>query len=133
MLQDKSDPNKYVFYEVYVDDGEAVTFHRAQPHFKAWSDFKAKYGIVSQTVVKADAVDWTAAEASIQQHQPAPAAVPPHAIVVSVEIKPETTAEFRKAMKIGHHYRTLLSPWPAAFTKNFGQSYLGCIDADCSP
>jgi quinol monooxygenase YgiN len=62
VLQDKSDPNKYLFYEVYENDGEAVAFHRAQPHFKAWGDFKAKYGIVSQTVVKADAFDFTEAK-----------------------------------------------------------------------
>ena len=59
VLQDKSDPNKFLYYEVYENDGDAITFHRAQPHFKAWSDFKAKYGVVSQTVVKADGIDFT--------------------------------------------------------------------------
>lgn len=61
VLQDKSNPNKYLFYEVYDNDGAAIDFHRSQPHFKAWGDFKAKYGIVSQSVVKTDAVEWTAA------------------------------------------------------------------------
>jgi len=59
VIQDKSDPNKFVFYEAYENDGDAITFHRATPHFKAWSDFKAKYGVVSQTVVKADGIDFT--------------------------------------------------------------------------
>lgn len=60
VLQDNSNPNKFMFYEVYENDGDAITFHRAQPHFKAWHDFKNTYGVVSQTVVKADGINFTA-------------------------------------------------------------------------
>eukprot|EP00930_Biecheleria_cincta_P030263 TRINITY_DN20962_c0_g1_i1.p1 TRINITY_DN20962_c0_g1~~TRINITY_DN20962_c0_g1_i1.p1 ORF type:complete len:132 (-),score=20.10 TRINITY_DN20962_c0_g1_i1:26-421(-) len=59
VLEDKSNPNKFRFYEVYENDKSAIDFHRAQPHFKAWSDFKEKYGIVSQTVEKLDGVMFT--------------------------------------------------------------------------
>ena len=39
VLQDKSDPNKFVFYEVYKD-ADAINVHKSMPHFKAWTDFK---------------------------------------------------------------------------------------------
>lgn len=41
-----SDPNKFIFYEVY-DDKDAVVFHKAQPHFDLWTQFKASGGVVS--------------------------------------------------------------------------------------
>ena len=53
VLRDRSDPNKFVFYEVYQDD-DAAARHKDMPHFKLWSDFKASGGVVSQSVVKAD-------------------------------------------------------------------------------
>jgi autoinducer 2-degrading protein len=59
VLQDKENPNKFIYYEAYENDGDAITVHRATPHFKAWSDFKAKYGVVSQSVVKADGINFT--------------------------------------------------------------------------
>ena len=59
VLQDKMNPNKFRFYEVYENDTTAIEFHRAQPHFKAWSDFKAKYGVVSQEVEKLDGTMFT--------------------------------------------------------------------------
>ena len=31
--------NKFFFYEIYVD-AAAIEVHKAQPHFKAWTDFK---------------------------------------------------------------------------------------------
>ena len=53
VLRDRTDPNKFVFYEVYQDDAAAAR-HKETPHFKLWSDFKASGGVVSQSVIKAD-------------------------------------------------------------------------------
>ena len=53
VLRDKTAANKFVFYEVYVDDA-AVARHKEMPHFKLWTQFKASGGVVSQSVVKAD-------------------------------------------------------------------------------
>ena len=39
--------------QVYKD-AEAVAVHKEQPHFKAWSDFKASGGVVSSVSAKAD-------------------------------------------------------------------------------
>ena len=35
VLQDNSDPNRFFFYEVYVDEA-AVEAHRAAPHYARW-------------------------------------------------------------------------------------------------
>ena len=59
LLRDQSEPNKFVFYEVYKDS-DAVAFHKEQPHFKAWSDFKAEGGVLSQISAKMDAIDFAA-------------------------------------------------------------------------
>ena len=56
LLQDKSDPQKFYFYEMYANE-EAIAAHRETPHFKAWAQFKAEGGVLSQTVIKADAID----------------------------------------------------------------------------
>lgn len=53
LLRDRDDPNKFSFYEVYTDD-EAAGFHKTTSHYKAWADFKASGGVVSQTVVKVE-------------------------------------------------------------------------------
>lgn len=55
VLRDKSNPNKFVFYEVYLDEA-AASRHKETSHFKLWSDFKASGGVISQSVVKADAI-----------------------------------------------------------------------------
>lgn len=52
VLRDLSDPNKFVFYEVYRDQA-AIDFHKATPHFKGWSDFNESGGVVSFSVVRA--------------------------------------------------------------------------------
>lgn len=56
LLQDKSDPQKFYFYEMYADE-EAMAAHKETPHYKAWAQFKAEGGVISQTVIKADAID----------------------------------------------------------------------------
>ena len=50
---------------VYENDTSAIEFHRAQPHFAAWGDFKKKYGIVSQEVEKLDGTFYTAEAPSV--------------------------------------------------------------------
>ena len=35
VLQDNTDPNKFFFYEVYLDES-AVEAHRASPHYARW-------------------------------------------------------------------------------------------------
>jgi quinol monooxygenase YgiN len=40
-------------------DAAAVAHHRETPHFKAWAEFKAAGGVLSQEVIKAIAVDFT--------------------------------------------------------------------------
>lgn len=58
LLQDHSQPDTFYFYEVYKD-AAALATHKTMPHFKAWADFKAEGGVLSQTVVKADAIDFS--------------------------------------------------------------------------
>ena len=58
LLQDKAAPNTYYFYEVYKDSA-AVDVHKTFDHYKAWADFKAAGGVISQAVTKMDAVDFT--------------------------------------------------------------------------
>ena len=38
---------------------DAVEVHKATLHYKAWADFKASGGVLSQTVSKCDAIDFT--------------------------------------------------------------------------
>ena len=66
LLQDPEKSNRFFFYEVY-DDQAAVDFHKGTDHFKAWSDFKASGGVLSQTSTKASA----AATWGIQLDSPA--------------------------------------------------------------
>ena len=49
LLVDNEDPNKFYFYEVYKSK-EALAFHKEQPHYKKWADFKAKGGTVLSQV-----------------------------------------------------------------------------------
>jgi len=49
-------PNRFFFYEVYKD-AAAVDFHKAQPHFTPWTEFK-KTGVVSSVSAKGSFPDW---------------------------------------------------------------------------
>ena len=40
-------------------DAAAIETHKATAHYKAWADFKAGGGVLSQSVIKADAIDFT--------------------------------------------------------------------------
>lgn len=55
VMQDKSDPTKFVFYEAYVDQ-DALTFHKTTAHYKKWADFKSSGGVVSQNVQKMNGI-----------------------------------------------------------------------------
>lgn len=55
VLRDSTNECKFVFYEVYVNE-DAVANHKKTEHFKLWTDFKESGGVVSQSVVKADAL-----------------------------------------------------------------------------
>lgn len=55
VLRDRNIPNQFVFYEVYVDS-DAITFHKNQPHFKLWTDFKNSGGVESQVAIVADGI-----------------------------------------------------------------------------
>ena len=57
-LRDDTNPSKFIFYEAYVSD-EAITIHKAQPHFEPWSKFKATGGVLNQSVVKSKGVFFT--------------------------------------------------------------------------
>ncbi len=53
VIQDQENPNKFFFYEMYKDV-EAVKFHKEQPHFALWTEFKASGGVVSSVSHKCD-------------------------------------------------------------------------------
>jgi autoinducer 2-degrading protein len=59
LLKDEKDPNKFYFYEVYKNGGEAMDYHKSMDHYKAWTAFKESGGVVSQEAFKAAAIDYT--------------------------------------------------------------------------
>jgi quinol monooxygenase YgiN len=55
VVQNMEQKNKFMFYEVYKDT-EAVDFHKKQPHFKLWTDFKESGGVVKSVSHKCDGI-----------------------------------------------------------------------------
>ncbi|KAI2507123.1 antibiotic biosynthesis monooxygenase [Fragilaria crotonensis] len=53
VLRSQDNPNQFWFYEVY-ENAAAVDFHKQQPHYNLWADFKASGGTVSSVSYKAD-------------------------------------------------------------------------------
>lgn len=51
LLRNRDDPNKFVFYEAFVDE-EALAFHKTTDHYNVWQEFKKNFGVLNQTVVK---------------------------------------------------------------------------------
>lgn len=51
----RASETRFFFYEAYKDLA-AIDEHKAQPHFKLWSDFKASGGVVSSVSTKAPAL-----------------------------------------------------------------------------
>mmetsp|Transcript_17025 Transcript_17025/g.30755 ORF Transcript_17025/g.30755 Transcript_17025/m.30755 type:complete len:222 (-) Transcript_17025:76-741(-) len=60
-LRHRETQNKFVFYEIYTN-GDAIGQHKTTAHYKAWADFKAAGGVLSQTAIKLEAssfsTDW---------------------------------------------------------------------------
>jgi len=48
---------RFFFYEAYKS-AEMVDVHKAQPHFKLWSDFKASGGVSSSVSTKGSYPEW---------------------------------------------------------------------------
>ncbi len=55
VLEDQTNPNKFVFYEVYRSQ-DAIDAHKAMPHYLKWSRFYESGGAFSLSVIKANAV-----------------------------------------------------------------------------
>jgi quinol monooxygenase YgiN len=53
----RASDTRFFFYEAYVD-ADAVDMHKAQPHFKLWSDFKASGGCTSVSTKATPLGDW---------------------------------------------------------------------------
>ena len=53
----RASETRFLFYEAYVSN-EAVDTHKAQPHFKLWSDFKASGGCTSVSTKAVPLGDW---------------------------------------------------------------------------
>lgn len=56
VLRDHTDPNKYVFYEVYRDD-EAIAAHKETPHYASWVELNNSGGVLSFSVTRTTAVN----------------------------------------------------------------------------
>jgi autoinducer 2-degrading protein len=45
VVQSQEDPAKFFFYEMYTNS-EAVAFHKLQPHYLPWTQFKDSGGVI---------------------------------------------------------------------------------------
>jgi autoinducer 2-degrading protein len=54
VLRDPASPNTFHFFEMYRD-AEAAAAHRLTEHYNMWAAFKAKGGVLSQSVIKGEA------------------------------------------------------------------------------
>ena len=53
VLRSQDNPNCFFFYELY-ENMKAVDYHKQQPHYNLWADFKASGGTVSSVSHKTD-------------------------------------------------------------------------------
>jgi autoinducer 2-degrading protein len=53
VLRSQDSPNQFFFYELYDSPG-AIEFHKEQPHYQLWADFKASGGTISSVSYKTD-------------------------------------------------------------------------------
>lgn len=95
LLRDREDPNKFVFYECYVDDSAAAE-HKTTSHYKSWADFKASGGVVSQSVAKVETASLPAWAFQTEACGDKPTG---SAVLVTVEIKPDRVQDFLTAME----------------------------------
>jgi autoinducer 2-degrading protein len=54
VLRMQESPNEFFFYEVYKNEA-AVDYHKKQPHYNLWADFKATGGTIESVSYKTDA------------------------------------------------------------------------------
>ena len=57
LLQEQGANNRFVFYESYID-AAALDQHKETAHYKAWADFKASGGVISQEATKYGGVNF---------------------------------------------------------------------------
>ena len=51
VIRDVSDSNKFIFYEVYLNE-DAIARHREMPHFQLWKEFRESGGVANFSCVK---------------------------------------------------------------------------------
>lgn len=96
LLKDRDTPNRFFFYEAYVDD-EAAAFHKTTSHYKAWADFKATGGVEKQEVAKVATNTIPGGWAFQSEATIGGPAV--SAVLVTVVIKEDRIDDFLKAMQ----------------------------------
>jgi len=98
LLRDRENPNRFVFYEVYVDD-DAAKAHKTTSHYQTWADFKASGGVENQVVAKIETSSIPGEWALQESARKALETEVKSAVLVTVEIKPDRVEEFFKAME----------------------------------
>ena len=53
VLRSQDAPNEFFFYELYKDES-AIDYHKLQPHYNSWAEFKASGGTISSVSYKTD-------------------------------------------------------------------------------
>jgi quinol monooxygenase YgiN len=53
VVQSQEAKNKFFFYELY-QSVDAIDYHKAQPHYALWANFKESGGVISSTTFKSD-------------------------------------------------------------------------------
>jgi quinol monooxygenase YgiN len=53
VVQSQEATNKFFFYELY-QSVDAIDYHKAQPHYALWANFKENGGVISSTTFKSD-------------------------------------------------------------------------------
>ena len=53
VLRSQDNPTQFFFYELYKD-ASAIDYHKQQPHYSLWANFKESGGTVSSTSYKTD-------------------------------------------------------------------------------
>lgn len=96
LLQDRDAPNKFVFYEAYIDD-DAAAFHKTTSHYNSWAEFKKSGGVESQEVAKV--ATNTIPGGWAFQTKPTIGGPVDSAVLVTVVIKEDRIDDFLKAME----------------------------------
>merc|ERR1719277_939766 len=95
LLQDRETPNRFFFYEAYLDD-EAAAAHKKTAHYKSWADFKASGGVEKQEVTRV--ATSTIPGGWAFQARPTIGGPVGSAVLVTVEIKEDRIDDFLTAM-----------------------------------